>query len=221
MTSPVAAAKPRHELRSPGIYTGAIIAAVTVLGIAFAFGLDAIGHPAPAPAGNGVPALQRTLAGHDLAIPPSLFRFAGQRVEGAATQLDLRFSLHLQPDDATRLVDVTLVPSDGVRSSARLLEEVYGPRFSEGELAGPDGLVGREIGAPEGDTVWYDQQSGDPFVAKCDAAIARGVQPRCLRTVHAASGIAATYAFDFELLERWREFDAAVEPWLETIGIVR
>jgi hypothetical protein len=224
MSAPAAATRPRSEATSLAYNLGAILIIVVLAGIALAYAIDAAGRAAKAPAARvtGDTTLTRTLGGKDLAIPASWFRYAEQRVEGFAKQIDLRISLPLGAKDAPRPVDVTLLPRSAVRPSARLLDGVYLHMFEEGELAGPHGLIGKPMKAAEGyeaETVWYDPLSGDPFVAKCGAAVAKGGQPRCLRAVYLAPGIAAIYAFDFELLERWREFDPRIRPWLETIGV--
>lgn len=225
MTAP-AASSPRSETTSLAYNLGIIVVIVVLAGIALAYAIDAAGRAGKAPAvrTSDDATLTRTLGGKDLAIPASWFRYAEQRVEGFAKQIDLRFSLPLGAKGAARPVDVTLVPRSGVRPSARLLDGVYLHMFEEGELAGPHGLIGKPLKATEGyeaETVWYDPLSGDPFVAKCGAAIAPGGQPRCLRAVYLAPGIAAIYAFDFELLDRWRDFDPGVRPWLETIGVFK
>src|SRR5690606_11987896 len=135
-------------------------------------------------------------------------------------QIDLRVSLPLGPAGDLREIDITLLPRSSVRASARLLDGVYLHLFQPTELSGPPGLIGKPLKAQNGyeqETVWYDPLSADPFVAKCSAPIAPGLSARCLRAVHLAPGMAAVYAFDGEVLERWRDFDAAVRPLLRRI----
>lgn len=224
MTAPVAATRQRSEASGIGYNLGAIVAIMVLLGVALAYAVDAASRHR-GPAGQaGDARLERTLGGKDLAIPASWFRYAEQPGEGFAKQIDLRFGLRLDPGGPPHPVDVTLVPRSSVRPSARLLDGVYLHMFEEGEIAGPHGLIGKAMKATAGyagETVWYDALSADPFVAKCGAAIAPGAQARCLRAVYLAPGMAAIYAFDFELLSRWREFDPAIRPWLEEIGVYR
>jgi hypothetical protein len=226
MTAPAAVSPSRSAASSLGYNLGIIVVIVVLVGIAIAYAIDAAGRAANAPPArtDADATLTRTLGGKDLAIPASWFRYAEQRVEGFAKQIDLRFGLPLGQDGAVHSVDVTLLPRSGIRPSARLLDGVYLHMFEEGELAGPHGLIGKPLRATEGyeaETVWYDPLSADPFVAKCGAAIAPGGQPRCLRAVYVAPGIAAIYAFDFELLNAWRRFDPEVRAWLDRIGVFR
>ena len=74
----------------------------------------------------------------------------------------------------------------------------------------PAGLIGKPLQATDGydgETVWYDALSADPFVAKCVAPVAEARRRRCLRTVYLGPGIAAVYAFDARVLATGREFD--------------
>jgi hypothetical protein len=198
---------------------------LALAGVAFAYAIDAARRDADEPVRvvDGETTLIRTIGGKDLAIPVSWFRYAEQRVEGFAKQIDLRLSLPLGRNGALRPVDVTLLPRSSVRPSAKLLDGVYLHMFEPTELAGPLGLIGKPLKAGDGysrETVWYDPLSVAPFVAKCEAAIRPGAEARCLRTVHLAPGIAAVYTFDFELLQNWRGFDAAIGGWLRKIGVI-
>jgi hypothetical protein len=208
-----------------GYNLGAIVAIVVMIGVALAYVVDAAARSHRAIGGaSGAATYERTLGGRDLTIPAAWFRHPEQRDEGFAKRIDLRFALHLDASGPTFPIDVTLLPRSGVRPSARLLDGVYLHMFEDGELAGPHGLIGKSMNATggyAGETVWYDPLSADPFVAKCSAAIAPGGEPRCLRTVYLAPGIAAIYAFDFRMLGQWRAFDTAIQPWLEQIGAFR
>jgi hypothetical protein len=216
----------RAEGASLGYNLGAIVLLVLLGGLALAYAIDAASRsnrsPAHAVAG-GDGTLTRTIGGKELSIPLSWFRYAEQRVEGFAKQIDLRLALPLGPNGAPRDVEVTLLPRSAVRASAKLLDGVYLHMFQPTELTGPLGLVGKPL-KPEGgyaaETVWYDPLHGDPFVAKCGTPVAEGAAIRCLRAVH-FDGIAAVYAFDYELLENWRDFDPQMRERLARIGVAK
>lgn len=204
------------------LLTIALLAAVASLGAAY--GLDALGRqPAPqARLSDAGQTLVRTMGGKDLTVPRAWFRYGEQQVEGFASEIALAIALPLGPDGAARTVDVTLVPKSRVRPSAALLDSVYVHAFEAEQVAGIDGLVGKPLTGHEGyadETVWYDPLSANPFVAKCLAPLDAKGPGRCLRTVVLAGSIAATYAFDADLLPHWRDFDAAAKPWFERIGI--
>jgi hypothetical protein len=167
--------------------------------------------------------LTRTIGGKDLEIPQSWFRYAEQRVEGFAKQIDLQLVLPLGPDAAPAIIEVTLMPRSRVRPSARLLDGVYLHQFQSAERNdGPLGLIGKPLQQKdgfEGETVWYDPLSVDPFVAKCVTPVAEGTEARCLRSVYLGPGLAAVYAFSVDVLENWKQFDPELRAQLARIGI--
>jgi hypothetical protein len=174
----------------------------------------------PPPSLADTDALTQTIAGRDLAIPRNWFRFGEQIRAGFTDQIDLRIAFPLAGGTSS-LVDVTLVPRSRARTSAALLDSVYIRQFAEGTLSSTTGLVGKKLqgsAAVEGETVWYDAISLQPFVAKCMAPITENGASQCVRTVHLPSGIAAVYSFDATILSSWRQFDAELEKWLSPIG---
>jgi len=202
------------------------LAGITVLVLLVAIGaaylLDAMGERR-----NGVsPDLAeterviQTLSGRELSIPPSLFRHGEQIREGFTNQIDLRVDFSGE-DGAVLPVDITLMPRSGARTSASLLDRVYLHQFTEDVLGGIPGLVGKPLKSGEGyegESVWYDALSANPFAAKCMAPVAEGLGAQCVRTVYLPSGIAAIYTFDATILQSWRRFDAEMERWLAPIG---
>lgn len=198
------------------------IAALVALGaVALAYGIDAANR-APASALTETATLVRTLGGKDLEIPESWFRYAEQKIEGFARQVDLSLLLPLGEAGRAVPIDVTLLPSSRVRASASLLDGVYLHQFVGDEPSGPAGLIGKTLAGTEGstgETVWFDPISADPFVAKCAAPVAPEAPSRCLRSVRLAPGLAAVYVFDAEVLENWRRFDAQMRETLARIGI--
>jgi hypothetical protein len=226
MSAPMTSKPARADGASLGYNLGAIILLLLLGGIALAYAIDAASRANRSPAHrveSGDVTLTRTIGGKDLEIPLSWVRYAEQRVEGFAKQIDLHFTLPLGQNGALRDVEVTLLPRSAVRPSAKLLDGVYLHMFQPEELTGgPRGLVGKPLKAENGyeaETVWYDPLSGDPFVAKCSAPVTEGATVRCLRAVHFAA-VAAVYAFDYEILANWRQFDPEVRGWLTRIGVV-
>jgi hypothetical protein len=223
MSLPTSAPERPRDTNHLAFNLGAIALVAATLGVAFAYAVDAAIR-----ARNDIPhlsdetPLSRAIAGVDLEIPRGWFRHDEQQQDGFADQIDLQLRLPLGPSGEARMIDVTLVPRSRVRASARLLDGVYLHQFMAGEVAGPPGLVGKPLRAGEGfqeETVWYDPLSPDPFVAKCNAPVAPGGQPRCLRTVLLEPGVAAVYGFDGDVLDNWRRFDPEVQLRLARIGL--
>lgn len=205
----------------PAFEFGIIAVAAAMIGLGVAYALDYAGRTEGAPPRLDDPAVavQKTLGGRELSIPPSWIRIGSGDANRFVSEIDLVLALDFEP--APALVHVTLQPRSRARPSALLLDTVYLHRFGGDTLSGPTGLVGKTLGQGEGfggETVWYDALSPNPFVAKCLAPVVAEAPSRCMRTVVLASGIAATYAFDAEILPHWRAFDAAAAPWLERIG---
>jgi hypothetical protein len=210
--------------RNVGFNLGAIMLALVFTGLGLAYAIDAASRAARTPAhrSDGDTTLTRTIGGKDLEIPLSWFRYAEQRVEGFAKQIDLHFVLPLGPGGAVRDIEVTLLPRSSIRPSARLLDGVYLHMFGPEQLDGPVGLIGKPLKGEQGygdETVWYDPLNADPFVAKCGAPVRQDAEGRCLRTVHLAPGIGAVYAFGSDVLENWRQFDPEVGALLARIGV--
>jgi hypothetical protein len=221
---PPSPAAPQRDTGSIGFNLGAIFLIVTLGAVALAYAIDAAGRSSGIAAhrhDNEV-TLTRTIGGKDLEIPLSWFRYAEQRVEGFAKQIDLQLELPLGPDAAPAMIEVTLLPRSRARPSASLLDGVYMHQFQEGEIEGPVGLIGKPLQATEGfedETVWYDPLSAEPFVAKCVAPVAEGTEARCLRTVYLGPGIAAVYAFGADVMGNWKQFDPQVQAVLRQIGV--
>jgi hypothetical protein len=218
MTLPAAADTNRESGHSVAFNLGAIALVVAVVGLGFAYAIDAAGRSGrEALAGT----VSRTLGGKDLNIPAAWLREDAERSAGFAKQVDIGLHLPLGPKAQPREIDVTLVPRSRVRPSASLLDGVYLHQFMPEQLSGPPGLIGKPLVAAEGyanETVWYDAISAAPFVAKCIAPVAEGEPGRCIRTVYLGSGIAAIYSFDEDVLVNWRQFDPALQPSLKQIG---
>jgi len=225
---PQPSAAPPHKTapHSLGFNLGAIMLMIAMLVLSVAWGLDTLvrhQRHGPAPLGAEEATLKRTLVGRDLDIPISWFRYAEQKQDGFATQVDLELMLPLGKNGAPKPIDVTLVPQSQARPSASLLDGVYLHQFMPNELSGPPGLVGKPLYGTEGyegETVWYDALSSNPFDTKCVAPIDGHGSSRCLRTVALTAGIAAVYAFDSDVLPAWKSFDTEMQKWLHQIGAI-
>jgi hypothetical protein len=222
--SPAIVPPHKPEPHSLAFNLGAIMLMVAMLVLALAWGLDALmrhqQHVAVSSVGSEA-MIKRTLVGRDLNIPASWLRGADGASGGFATEIDLELNLPLGKDESLKPVDVTLLPQSQARSSASLLDGVYLHQFMPNELSGPPGLVGKPLYGTEGyegETVWYDALSSNPFVAKCVAPADGHGPSRCLRTVALSTGIAAVYAFDSDVLPQWRNFDPELQKWLGKIG---
>ncbi|WP_108396395.1 hypothetical protein [Devosia submarina] len=199
------------------------IALLVLLGaVGVAYLVDELGRQAriAAPtleAGNPV---SQTISGHELTIPESWFKFGEQLKPGFTNQIDLRVVFEPAPDLGMP-VDITLMPRSRARTSAALLDTVYLHQFDGDTLGGVPGLIGKPMEGSsgyQGETVWYDALSPNPFVAKCIEPVAAGSSVKCVRTVYLPSGIAATFTFDAAALQYWRQFDDGMELWLARIG---
>ncbi|QQR40361.1 hypothetical protein [Devosia rhizoryzae] len=215
----------RPHSHNPGVaYNLAGLALlVLLLAVGFAYLIDQAGRstgPAEPALGDTQPVLQ-TIGGRELSIPTSWFRYGEQMKDGFASQADLRFNLSLAPDAPPTPVEVTLLPRSRARASSELLDRVYLHQFGAGIREGYPGLVGKPMMAREGydgETVWYDALSPNPFVAKCAIEVEPDRPDSCLRTIHLQSGIAAVLKFDATALVNWRRFNDELALWLGQIG---
>ncbi len=196
---------------------------VLLVAIAAAYGIDQATRttrPLPASITDGN-AVEQTIAGRELTIPASWFRYGEQIRSGFASQVDLRVQLDLLAAEPPMPVDVTLLPRSRARASSVLLDTVYLHQFADGAEGGVPGLVGKPLSDGNGyagETVWYDALSPNPFVAKCADPVETGQTARCVRTVQLPSGLAAIFTFDATALHGWREFDGHMAQWLGRIG---
>ena len=218
-TAPAANRQPPHGLayNMAGIVVLVLLAAVGV-----AYLIDELGRSArtPLPRLTDADQISQTISGRELAIPASWFRFGEQIRPGFTNQIDLRV-VFTGADNAELPVDVTLLPRSRARTSASLLDGVYLHQFTDATLDGVPGLVGKPMldsNGYEGESVWYDALSPNPFVAKCLEPVDPEGASQCVRTVYLPSGIAAIYAFDATVLQSWRQFDTGMEHWLTRIG---
>lgn len=222
MSPQSAPATPRHAPPSLAFNLAGIAVLALLLAVGAAYLIDEMGRTTrvPTPSLEDANPIVQTISGRELTIPTSWFRYGEQIRDGFTNQIDL--TVMFAPDGAAPLpVQVMLLPRSRARTSSALLDAVYLHQFGDETLAGIPGLVGKPLGPAagyEGEHVWYDPLSANPFVAKCMAPISPGAPEQCVRTVYLPSGIAAVYAFDATALPSWRQFDEHMQQWLEKIG---
>lgn len=214
----------RHSGPSSLAYNLAGIAVlVLLLAVGMAYLIDSLGRTSrlPPPDLDDADPVSQTISGRELSIPATWFRYGEQVRDGFTSQIDLRILYAPGGAAPAQPVDVTLLPRSRVRASSSLLDRVYLHQFADDTLSGVPGLVGKPMLASngyEGESVWYDALSPDPFVAKCVQPLEPGGPAQCVRTVYLPSGIGAVYTFDATLLPTWRQFDTEMQRWLEPIG---
>ncbi|MCD7059921.1 hypothetical protein [Pelagibacterium xiamenense] len=163
----------------------------------------------------------KTVGAQPYLVPAALMPNAAQHTDGFADRMDMTLALPLGPGGVLVDVVVTVQPRGRTRTSAALLDTVYLHQFGADQTEGVPGLIGKPLGGDagvSGETVWYDPLSPNPFVAKCMTPVepnaARGT---CLRTFQLSDRNTAIVTFDPAALANWRQFDAVVEAWLETL----
>ncbi|MDP2780975.1 hypothetical protein [Devosia sp.] len=222
MSSQPAPAAKGHAAPGLAYNMAGITVLLLLLAVGAAYLIDELGRQtrAPVPALTDGNPITQTIAGRELAIPTSWFRYGEQLRDGFTNQIDLQVMLTAS-DGAALPVNVTLLPRSRVRTSASLLDRVYVHQFTGATLGGVAGLVGKPMrneNGYAGESVWYDALSPNPFVAKCLAAADGAGSEQCVRTVYLPSGMAVVYAFDATALQSWRQFDGEMAQWLSRIG---
>ncbi|RDE10322.1 hypothetical protein [Pelagibacterium lacus] len=172
----------------------------------------------------GLAAIHQVVIGAQrYAMPAGIMVDPAQRRDGFAERVDLSLALPLGPDGRLSDVDITLMPRGRVRTSAALLDSVYLHQFSEEQLSGVPGLVGKPLdfdAGTRGETVWYDPLSANPFVAKCMTPVEMRPDERtCLRVMSLADRNSAIVSFAPSALAEWRAFDRVIEDALATLRL--
>ena len=202
----------------------AIALLLLLFGIGVSYMLDDMAgeQSQDAPSSYTAPFVSQILGGKTLLIPADWFHPPAPASGEFSDQIDLQIGVRLSPDASPAPIDIRLTPASGAQPSAYLLDTVYIKQFTSEQVSGPVGLVGKPLRSEEGfqnETVWYDPLSPRPFVAKCISAVKPERPASCLRTVYLPDQIAVTYQFPSDQLAYWRQFDAAMEPWLLDMGL--
>lgn len=207
------------------LYWLAVIALIAALiGLGMAYSLKAYFNELAAD--RDVPTLTQThsvtIGAQRYAIPASLLIDPAQRRDGFAERIDMTLALPIGVNGKLSEADITLMPRGRMRTSAALLDSVYLHQFSQTQLSGPPGLVGKPLdidAGTRGETVWYDPLSANPFAAKCMTPVRMTPGARsCLRVFVLSDRNTAIISFDPAALVNWRTLDATIE---QAIGMLR
>ncbi len=204
----------------------ALLLALAGLGAAYLLVAAAKTAQISKPSSWSEPLIRLNLAGAELTIPRSWMRTSsgenGQDNVQADLQVDLELNLQFAPGAKPYPVRLRLIAAAKVQPSSYLLDTVYMRQFSSRQKNTIAGLVGKPLKPREGfqgETVWYDPLSPNPFVAKCLDESLNSTEAGCLRTVQMTRRLAVIYRFDADLLAHWKNFDATMQPILAQIGV--
>lgn len=178
--------------------------------------------------------LRIEIGGRPLTVPANTVRFTEQRRPGSHPSIDLavtwpeldgrteataaRFDT---PTYAPDILYLSIRPRQDAWDSAARLAAVYA-RFFVGEpWPGPAGLQGRRLSPKSGyadEIVYHEPGAVRPFVTRCFPLTAGEPPKMCLRDV-VHGNLLVSLRFPEELLERWREIDAALDTRLAAWGV--
>lgn len=193
-------------------------------GLGVAYWLDASIKPEEEPEVStySAPFVEKNLAGTKLRIPQSWLHSATQSGRENLDFVNLKLLVNFAENDELSEVNLHLTPPNTNQPSATLLDSVYALRFTQNQLSGPKGLIGKPLRAEQGfqnETVWYDPVATNPFAAKCLDLGASNTAPNCLRTVQLSPFVSVTYQFNVSQLAHWRKFDEVMEKYFDELGI--
>lgn len=154
-----------------------------------------------------------------LEIPGNMIRFANQRGAGPHQHVDLAvhvpsmegYSLERHEDffdgspDAPILY-LTIRKRETATDSAGRLANVYRHFFEDEPLDAPPGLVGHRLSDEsglEGEEVYFEPGSANPFTVHCLPADASGYPAPCLSELHAGTSLSVQLRFRKGLLDEW------------------
>jgi len=221
-TIPHLARRSHHHSIAYNLLMLALVAAG--LGLLLAYVIDGLErvHPAGEPRSDTRLRTEINVAGQPLQPPAVWLRTADRQSEGFVDRLDMVLPVTFAQGGKTAKFDVTLISATRVRASAQLLDTVYLHRFGADQVSGPVGLVGKPLTPGDGfdgEVVWYDPLSANPFVAKCAPPVVAGAAARCVRILLLGNQLAAIVDFDRNLLGNWRDMDAALAAPFSEIGV--
>lgn len=215
-------------LLSPAAIAAIALAAVIALVFGVRTAVDAWQGDAvlSGPSADPTP-VELAIGGERLAIPVNMIRSSKVRRGGDVERIDLAVhwpTMHGYSDDLADafrdgaplapIVYATLAVRDTPVDSTGRLDTVYARFFEGTAAAGPNGLVGRQLGKDSGyggEIVFFDPGSQRPFVTRCPAETTAADMPAtCLRDVNAGRNLSLLYRFDRSLLGDWRALDDAM-----------
>jgi len=168
-----------------------------------------------------------------LRLAENVIRFPSQRVTGEAEQVNLALQWPnmsgYSPDNAAAFVDpandsqllfIELSQATMSRDMSGRVEPIYARLFSDsdstGRVVGPAGLTLRHFksGSGYGDEVMLtDPKGGEaPYAVRCilPASPAAATSADCQRDIHVGQDLNVDYRFSSQLLDHWKDLDAAV-----------
>jgi hypothetical protein len=188
----------------------------------------------PGPAATpDAPSLPITIGGYLFNVPPAAIRVALQRHAGPQERIDLAFlwpelippdptakpALRQEPLTFDRLF-ISLAGFSGALSAAERFRQIYPRYFAEGQFAGPDGLIVKRFrdGTPyQGDDLFYDPITADPFMARCSRPGAGETPGICLVERRIAGAVDVTARFPRDWLIEWRILAKAIDHVIRTL----
>ncbi|MCF6326909.1 MAG: hypothetical protein L3J21_06425 [Devosiaceae bacterium] len=200
----------------------ALILLMAGLGIAYWLNDYAATRTQAAPSVYEAPMVTKTLANTSLKIPQTWLNILTQSSQKDVQVVDLTLKISIADQEEPFPINLRISEAIQAQPSAYLLDSVYVLRFSEAQIGGFKGLVGKPLKAQDGyesETVWYEPISDNPFVAKCIDLEGSNSALNCLRTIRINSQLSATYQFAQNQLEYWRLLDGAIIPLIRQIGI--
>jgi len=168
------------------------------------------------------PLVVKTLNNSTMQIPDSWLNILTQNIQENVQTIDLVLKISIAEQEEPTPFNLRISEAIRAEPSTNLLDSVYVLRFSQEQIGGINGLVGKPLRAEDGynsETIWYEPISDNPFVAKCIDLEASGTALNCLRTIRLNSQLSATYQFAQNQLEYWHMMDDAILPLMAQIGI--
>ncbi len=172
-----------------------------------------------------------SVADKPLVVPANMIRFPAERRDGAIERVNLLLhwpdldgfskanaDAFRDNDPSAPLVFVTIFAKDADYGTTGWLDRIYTRYFSDEAWAGPNGLVGvklTEESGYEGEDLFFEPESDEPFVARCVADGAPELASTCLREILVGEGLIARYRFDKALLGDWEKMDPAIRGLVE------
>lgn len=175
------------------------------------------------------------VADYRLTVPANMFRFPAQRSVGPHEHVEL--AVHwptlegytrenrrafYDPTAEAAVLFITIRRRETVTDSAGRLVSVYQHYFGDGELAAPEGLVGRRLNEDSGlsgEEVYFEAGSLDPFTVHCLAPDDSGYPAPCVSELHAGDGLSVQLRFRKGLLADWADIKASSRMLLMSFGL--
>lgn len=170
-----------------------------------------------------------------LAIPANMFRFADQRGVGPHQRLDLVVHWpemagyspafkqdYLDTSAKAPLIFLSIKPRDTLTDSTGRLINVYQHFFEDGTIPAPPGLIGHRMSADsglEGEEVFFEAGSTEPFTTHCTALDNPGFPASCLTEIHAGTDLSVQVRFRKGLLPNWAGIKAGIRVLLLSYGV--